>query len=421
MTRWIEHSAVVLAVIACASLVMWLARFRRPALPALCRGPARPWFHALLPWNWLHTHGCWYDLSGSIPDTEGLVLCPECGTRQARTARRRRPSRWRTERIALLLLLSALACWKVRWIRYGGWVPYAPTPVLLAIEQAGSGWAPSRIRHELWDRSAGMCALNRAWLCRVATGALGRDSVRDNACWGCEILFKSVPASILSLEHALSSTNHQRRQVACMVLMRLIDGEGSPFDDACPPLPAGYAPPRLIYKVAAEGLADDEIGYREGLFEENATAAFPFLARHASEATRELELALGSADAQQRLLASAAVALGRHPTLADHGAEYLCTSLGEDKKTGNAVFAYQALWRMGAAAIPHLESTLEREPDPDSQRARAALLLIYRLRGTAISLAETRRLNSISYYDLDPNDDHRVWLTHVLPEFQCRP
>lgn len=413
MTRWIEHAAVVPAGLAGVLLFMQLLRLRTPARAALCRGPDRRWLHSFLPWHWFYSRRCDYDLSGSIPDAAGRVICPECGTRQTPSARRRRPTRWHTERIAVVLLLVALACWKVRWIRDGGWVPYAPTPMLLAIEHAAPSIAPCDIRPELSDRASDMARVWKPWLCHIAINELCDDHVRSNAGWAADLLIDLVPTSIAPLEHALDSREYQRRQVAAMILERLIDGDHWRSINL-PDLPPRYAPPRRLFEVAVEGLASDRIRWDSGIFDSNHAAAFRFLVRHAPQATRELEAAIESSDPQQRLLASAIVAISRLPTLAERGAKNLLESLADDSQEDNALFAFQALRRMGDAAIPILEASIAAEPDQQSQRARAALLLVYRLRGTPITSAESRRLNSLSTAN-DPDHAGESWLLRMMP------
>ncbi|MFO0836243.1 MAG: hypothetical protein U0638_14825 [Phycisphaerales bacterium] len=418
MTRWIEHAAIALAGLACALMFLRLLRFLTPAREALCRGPARRWFQSLLPWHWFHSPRCDYDLSGSIPDAAGKVICPECGTRQTPSTRRRRPTRWRTGRIALVLLLIALPCWKVRWIRSGRWSPYAPTPVLLAAEHvAGSLWAtPSMVREELRLRTGSMGWPWRSWLYRVAIGELRDDDVKFNGDWAMGILTQAAEHSIPLLERTLDSADYQQRQTAAMVLMRLLDGNPSPWvETKVPAIPADYRPPHRLIEVAVEGLAADCVGWNAGFFATNHLMAFRYLINHASDATRELDAALGSSDEQQRYFASAVVAISRHPSLALRGATNLLEWLGDDATDANAVFAYQALWRMGDAAIPILESALAAEPDQETQRARTALLLIYRLRGTPITTIEANRLNSISRSKPDPIYFRDNWLPRLMP------
>ncbi len=415
MTRWIEHAAIVLAGIACALLFIWLLRFRTPARAALCRGPSRPWLYAFLPWNWFHSHRCDYDLSGSLPDAAGQVTCPECGTRQVRSTRRRRPNRRRTERIALVLLLIALPCWKVRWIRAGNWAPYTPTPVLLAIEHAASSHTPGSVREQLRARAETMSSVWRAWLCRIAVGELRDDNISSNGDWAMDVLTTSLPQSLPMLERSLDSTDLQQRQAAGMVLMRLIDGDPHPWNDTrLPKLPPNYTPPHRLIEVAVDGLAADRVGWDAGFFATNHLMAFRYLIHHAGSATGELEIALGSDDPQQQLFASAIVAISRHPALAPRGASNLLAHMASDAEEANALFAYQALFRMGDDAIPILENAIAVEPDQDGQRARAALLLVYRLRGTPITDAESRHLNRISQYN-DPAHSRDSWMLRMLP------
>lgn len=417
MTRWIEHTAIVLAGLACALLFVQLLRFRTPARAALCPGPFRPWFLALLPWNWFFSHRCDYDLSGSVPDAAGRVICPECGTRQVRSTRRRRPTRWRNGRIALVLLLIALPCWKIRWIRSGNWAPYTPTPVLLVLEQTLTRFVPARIRDELLSREPQMSDASRAWLSRIAVGELCQDNTSYNASWACDVLDAAAPASIPILEHALQSEDHQQRVLAAMVLMRLADPQLDSWYQRNHPrrLDVSYKPPRPLYSVAVEGLADDSIDWRMGDYATDAEVAFPYLIHHAEDATSELSIGLSSKDAQQQLLCAAIAAMSHHSTLEARGIAHLCDSLGDDDEMENAVFAYQALWRTGDAALPRLETSLASEPNENTQRARTALLLIYRLRGTAITKPEVRRLYTISDRGDDPNHLDGGWRGRLLP------
>lgn len=415
MTRWIEHTAIVLAAIACALLFIRLLSFRTPARAALCRGPSRPLFLALLPWSWFYSHRCDYDLSGSVPDAAGQVTCPECGTRQVRSTRLRRPTRWRTERIALVLLVIALPCWKIRWIRSGNWAPYTPTPALLAVEHTVGSLMPGSVREQLRARAKTMNSVWRTWLCRIAIGELRDDHVPFNGDWAMDVLTMSAPQSLPMLERSLGSADLQQRQAAAMVLMRLIDGNPRPWNDTrLTRLPPEYTPPHRLIEVAVEGLAADRVRWDAGFFATNHLMAFRYLIRHASDATRELEVALSSDDPQQQLLSSAVVAISRHPELAPRGATILLACLSDDAEESNAIFAYQALYRMGDAAIPVLENAIMAEPDQESQRARAALLLVYRLRGTPITDAESRHLNRISQYN-DPLHARDSWLLRMIP------
>lgn len=417
MTRWIEHAAIVLAGFACALLFLRLLRFRTPARAALCRGPSRPRFHALLPRNWFHSHRCDYDLSGSIPDGAGQVICPECGTRQTPSTRRRRPTRWRTGRLAVVLLLVALPCWKVRWIRSGRWAPHTPTPILLALEQSFPGYLPWSVRDELRTREPGMSQVSRAWLARVAVSELASDEISHNSAWASDVLYAAAPSSIPALELALASTDHQQRVLASMVLMRLADPTLSTRYHlrSAQSIDVDYSPPDNLYSVAVEGLADNSIDWTTGVYATDADLAFPYLLRNAEHATPELSAGLDSLDVQQKLLCAAIASMSHHSTLERRGIEYLCRSLGDDDETENAVFAYQSLWRTGEGVLPQLEATIAAEPNENTQRARTALLLIYRLRGAAITRAEARRLYTISARDDDPNHLAGSWLISLLP------
>ena len=182
-----------------------------------------------------------------------------------------------------------------------------------------------------------------------------------------------------------------------------------------PAIPAGYKPPHRLVEVAVEGLAADSVGWDAGFFATNHLMAFRYLINHAPDATRELDAALGSSDEQQRYLASAVVAINRHPALARRGATNLLEWLSDDATDANAIFAFQALWRMGDAAIPILETALAAEPDQETQRARTELLLIYRLRGTPITTTEANRLNTIARSASDPIHFGDNWLPRMMP------
>ncbi|MCC6971020.1 MAG: hypothetical protein IT434_12450 [Phycisphaerales bacterium] len=417
MTRWIEHAAIVLAGLACALLFLLLLRLLTPAREALCRGPARQWYHSLLPWHWFHSPRCDYDLSGSIPDAAGQVICPECGTRQVRSTRRRRPARWRTGRVALVLLLIALPCWKVRWIRSGNWAPYAPTSILLTLEESFPGYIPWTVCDELLSREPGMSQVSRAWLARVAVSELASDEISHNSAWASDVLYAAAPSSIPALEVALRSEDFQQRMLAAMVLMRLADPTLSTRYHlrSAQSIDVDYSPPDNLYSVAVEGLADNSIDWTTGVYGTDADLAFPYLLRNAEHATPELSAGLDSHDTQQKLLCAAIAAMSHHSTLRDRGIEYLCRSLGDDDETENAVFAYQSLWRTGDVVLPQLEATIAAEPNESTQRARTALLLIYRLRGTAITKAESLRLYTISAHNDDPNHLVGSWLIRLLP------
>jgi hypothetical protein len=396
VTRILELAFYPLAL---AALLLALARvlraFRR-ARPGLCPGPHVPLWRILDPRFWLLSSACWYDLSGSIPDANGSVLCPECGTRQSPPRSARRTFRWRTGRAALAVLLVALACRNVRWIRSGDWAAYAPTPLLLALERAVPSYSPSACRNELLARvhAGKMWELNRAWTTALAVRALREDDIHWNADWGQAVLAADTDRSLPAIEHALDSPDHQTRQLAGNLLrQRWVRGR--------PPGPVGdsasdYPAPDRLLEVSVEGLADDRFF--------NAIDAFEFLCCHAERAAPFLASALASEDVQERFLAAAIASGCRLPGLLPAAAPILRDACYSNAEWGDAQLACVALFRAGPDALPFAEE-LMRSDDP--QAAATGEYLVRRLRGEPMSTAEIRRLNKITILAVDPLDASR--------------
>lgn len=405
MTRILELAFYPLAL---AALLLALARvlraFRR-ARPGLCPGPHVPLWRILDPRFWLLSSACWYDLSGSIPDADGSVLCPECGTRQPPPRSARRTFRWRTGRAALALLLLALACRNVRWIRSGDWAAYAPTPMLLALERAVPSYAPSACRNELLARvhAGKMWEFNRDWTTALAVRALREDDIHWNAEWGQEVLAADTDRSLPAIEHALDSPDYQTRQLAANLLrQRWMRGR--------PPGPAGdsasdYRAPDRLLEVSVESLADDTFSphrnWRGVWTYGNAIDAFSFLCCHAERAAPFLARALASDDVQERSLAAAIASGCGLPGLLPAAAPILRDACYSNAEWGDAQLACVALFRAGPDALPFAEE-LMRSDDP--QAAATGEYLVRRLRGEPMSTAEIRRLNKITILAIDPLD-----------------
>lgn len=108
---WIFRSlAVLLAILACGTIVFGLWGDRLRGRTKRCRCPK-----------------CWYDLEGAVPESDGRVLCSECGTRSMERALHSSRRRWWAIVPATALLLAGVLSWSWPSVDRNGWRAAVPT------------------------------------------------------------------------------------------------------------------------------------------------------------------------------------------------------------------------------------------------------------------------------------------------------
>ncbi|MEK6702825.1 MAG: hypothetical protein AABZ53_11215 [Planctomycetota bacterium] len=412
ITRWIEFAAWPLAVLGLALATARVIRAMRPRVPGLCPGPAISRWRAFNPTFWIMATGCGYDLSGGVPDGEGCVRCPECGSCQSPSVRRQAPFRWHSGRLAVVVLLTALSCWQVKWIKGGRWAPWAPTPVLLVVNSLSSWRASERVQAELHSRlsSGHMSSWFRHRYYRQLVRELGDDDRRYNAQACAEALQKHLPETVGLLEQALWSDDFQRRQIAASILWG-IDCRGTR-----PPVWSAriarfaYTPGERLFEVSVETLGDDypgDFGYRADV---RVTDACDFLKAHADEAQEQMRRAFVESNDQRSVLAAAVAAEAGPDVLQEAAVRTLIRHLRGNMTQGDAIIAASALLNIGERAIPYLERFLGDHPDEqsDAQTTATAELIVRRLRGDPMRPEEENRLNTISTRGIELTGDQAV-------------
>jgi hypothetical protein len=381
MTRWIHIAAIPPAVLAVAVLAGWVvAMLRRPR--PLCRGGASWW--DVLHWSGVRAGGCAYDLTG-LPLLEGQVRCPECGTLQSPTPRR--PRALRRIVCACVLLLSAGACWKVGWIRYGGWAKYTPTTVLLYLDYLPM---PRHVETVLEDR----LQRGRLWdwqrhrLAALAVYQL-RDDHRDwNGDWGSGVLRRLGREAVPRLEAALNDNDWQRRQLAGAILRSRCDRE---VYEAGPPEP--YEPPDRLFEVSLESYRRDHPLWYDAYW------SFRFLRHYRERTLSFLPAAIGSDDPQESLIGAGLAGYLKAESLAPLAAPVLVTHLRSNQMYGDARFVAPAILGLGDAGRPYLAPLL----NGDDEQARAlALTIVKTMDHQRLSVADREAIRNTTcrYTDL---------------------
>lgn len=395
-----------------------LTRRRRSSRGTLCPGPRvsswRRWVWS--PWSWFVVRGCWYNLSGCAANSHGRVRCPECGVLHDGDSLRPRRQRYiRFVPTVAALIVLALTCRNVRWLRGGGWAKLLPADVLLAIETFRPGEWSKPARDELWTRQENGSLWDRQgrWLERVAIDELRDDSIDWNSRWAMEVLEQRLEAATAGLETALDSPDRQCRQLAAHLLRdRSRRGRTAAKEHGLPSL-SPYVPPDRLFAVTIEGLADDTLPWDSGRHRQtlidNAYDGVGFLADNSARAESLCDKALDSGDRQQRLLSAAVLSFTAKDKRIDRVAPVLIEQLGSDEAEGNAVLAAKALLALGPGALPFVDSGSESR---DAQRAMSCELVRVRLLEPATLMEIRRKLNVIrrSFWDpLEENGWH--WLS----------
>lgn len=186
---------------------------------------------------------------------------------------------------------------------------------------------------------------------------LADDDARGNATRAIPKLVALGVSAAGALERALDSADHQQRQLAAAVLRRI---EGLP-------------PSRRLLEITVEGLRHDGIpkGVQPYVF--NAAEGVDYLARHVDAAADVLARALDSDDAQQRFAAAYVIARTGRTWALDRTCGLLIAHLEDNDVPNDASLACQALFGLGAPALPYLRRV---ETSPDPQQRRLAMRLV---------------------------------------------
>lgn len=193
----------------------------------------------------------------------------------------------------------------------------------------------------------------------LLAAALREDGVRWSAIQASyQLADAGLAAAGEALHAALDDRDLQARQFAADLLRDL----------GAPPSP------RLV-AVTVEGLRDDDWpdgprAYCPGLA--NAKSGTRWLWLHPEAGEPELRAALAGDDAQQRFLAAWLLAMRERSELAEALCRELAPRLAEPAGKPAALWAIQALFRLGPSALPHLLPLL---PAADRRQAACIRLL----------------------------------------------
>jgi len=200
---------------------------------------------------------------------------------------------------------------------------------------------------------------------------LADDDERDNATRAMPELVALGAAAVPALLRALDSPDRQQRQLAAAVLRRI----------------DGLTPSRRLLEVTVEGLGHDGIPDNRMPYVFNAAEGADYLARHVDAAADALVRALDSDDAQQRFLAAYVIArTGRTWALA-RTCGLLIEHLEDNDVPNDASLACQALFGLGAPALPYLR---EQAESPEPQQRRLAMRLADDIRGAPAGPSRAR-------------------------------
>lgn len=171
-----------------------------------------------------------------------------------------------------------------------------------------------------------------------AIRALLDDGMPRNAMRAHHALYQFGKKAHPALRTALRSHDEQQRHLAAH-LLRMQDAVGD----------------ENLSEVSVEALKNVELnGYFRTLIHRPCLSALHWLDKHASEAKPQLLRALHSADAQQQFFA--AVVLGRSGEQRQiaRTCTVLLQQLGSNEVAGDAMYAANALYRLGIGALPQI-------------------------------------------------------------------
>ncbi len=346
--------------------------------PMLCPGPElsdrllarahpRRWI------NLVRRPGCFYDLSGLVPDSTGRVCCPECNRRITSPAQCYRPAgqrmhRWRRDVIAGGVLAMLIALSLSPFVRTGGWAGVLPADVLLAIYQQAGTSTPRVLKRELSNRvyDSTLSRDQRQILAEILLGELGEDDIPRNAIDTVDVLYALGQAATPALERGLRSPDWQRRQLCAHVLRNT----------------QGYLPGDDLIAATIDGLRRHSTG------EVNATSqptlsiwvnpaleALRYLPQYPELLDESLAPAIASDDPQQRLMAAAIAGLAGRETLIDQAAPVLIEHLAENDIAEDAKLATLALMGFRSPKLVAYVEPLIDDPT-DAQRRTLARQII---------------------------------------------
>lgn len=354
---------------------------RRDPRVRLCPGRTTGRLHRVFPPMWFMIRACRYDLSGSVPDREGAITCPECGLRMAHGHRiLTSPRRWRPLALGITLGAVALSMLLLARSHVTSTIKLVPTPLLLMTETVLGNSTPQAARRE-WRTRVATQQLS-AWQQPNAASLLVRNLRDDGITWNAQTsmdLLESLgDAAIPALEEALSASDWQQRQLAGSLLRRM-------------PM---YAPSESLLAVTVEGLRNDDLPRgRRGAFTYvwNARAGVHYLALNARDAEPFLQQGMQSDDMQQRFLCAVAAGFGGRVALIDDAMPILIEHLADNQIGGDATWSMRAIAGFGVDSVPRLEPFIESD---DAQQDKAVRYLILRLRdGVPAGSGKLPRLN----------------------------
>lgn len=346
--------------------------------PMLCPGPelSDRLLARVHPRRWLNLvrrPGCFYDLSGLVPDATGRVCCPECNRRITSPAQCYRPAgqrmhRWRRDVIAGSVLAMLIVLWLSPFVRHGQWAALLPTDVLLAIYQQAGPSAPRVLKREINNRAfePTFTREHRQALAEILLRELGEDDIPHNAIDAVDVLFGLGHAAAPALERGLRSPDWQCRQLCAHVLRSM----------------QGYVPGDDLIAVSVEGLRSRSTGQVNSTSQPNLSAwvnpaleALRYLPLYPELLDASLAPAIAADDPQQRLMAAAIAGLAGRESLIDQAAPVLIEHLAENDIAEDAKLATLALMGFRSPKLAAYIEPLIDDPT-DAQRRTLARQII---------------------------------------------
>jgi len=356
------QGAAALATLAAPGFMLGIAAHfvRRRRERRFCPGPRPGLLSRVHPLHWLRAGGCGYDLTAHLQiaanvalawrtGETGAITCPECG-RTFGIVRRllTRPVHVRFFAPSIGALIVAAALLAMHPPNIARAVRAVPTPVLMAGDRwLGVQW-PVRLQRELRrrHREGDLSPSQDRAMIPLLVRDLRDDKIRFNAIDARWLLTALGDDAVPHMLAALESDDSQQRREAAGILRGL-----------------GHPPSAALLHVSFDDLRHDSVP-------RSATSAASYLLKHLDLAETHVRRGLASDDHQQRLICAGLLAMGGRTRYTDKVMPILIAHMADNRSSGDATFAVQAIGGLGEAALPHLLPYLDAPDDQQREIAR---------------------------------------------------